>query len=101
MEELVELQRIRSIVLKRSDKEGGWVLTYFDVYLAEGARKLREMYLNEVGEEKPKYKEVTEQVLKELHKQLKRMAVLGVEKGYIGVEDGQNMVPKEPAAARL
>ena len=72
----------------------------FKVYKDAVEKKLRKKYLED-GIWKPKYKEVSESVLKKHHRELKAMAEEGVEKGYICEEDGAVMVPKEPTAARF
>ena len=101
LEELKELQKERKLVIKRSDKKGGWVITNFKVYQEEGDKKLKETFIDENGDLKPKYKEVNESVLKKQHKDLVAMAREGVEQGYICAEDGNNMVTKEPKAGRM
>ena len=101
MEELKMKQKSRDIAIRRSDKCGGWVITNFDVYKAEGDRKLEEKFATEAGEEKPKYVKVSEVVLKKQHKHLKSMAEEGVMKEFLCPEDGGEMVPKEPKAARF
>ena len=40
-------------------------------------------------------------VLKQHHRKLRELAEEGVQEGHIGEEDGQNMLPKEPKAARF
>ena len=80
--ELQELQKSRKLVIKRSDKAGGWVLTNFYVYKSEGDKKLKGTYV-EHNEVKSKYKEVTSGTLKQHHKQFKNMALEGEDKGYI------------------
>ena len=40
-------------------------------------------------------------VLKQHHRKLRELADEGVQEGHIGEEDGQNMLPKEPKAARF
>ena len=101
LEEVQKLQKSGEIVIKRSDKAGGWVIVDTQVYVKEGDKKLDEKYRAEDGTEQAKYKVVDEKVLKKQHKALKEMAREGLEKKYISMEDSLNMVPPEPRAGRL
>ena len=101
MRELQQLQKERKIVIKRSDKAGGLVLMNFTPYKEAGDRKIKETYVDADGQVQPKYKQVSEAVLKRQHKKLLEVTKEGVEKGLICPEDAAIMVPKEPTAGRL
>ena len=101
MAELQQRQRAGEIVIKPSDKAGGWVIVDTAVYVAEGDRKLNEKYLTADGRQEPKYVRVDEALLKKHYKDLRKMGQEGCEKGFISVEDAMDMVPLEPKAARF
>ena len=82
LHELQMLQKNRQIVIRRSDKSGGWVICNFDTYKSEGDKKLKETYC-ENEETKPKYILVNKETLKGHHRLLRDMAEEGFHQGFI------------------
>ena len=64
MQDLNRLQRDCKMVIRRSDKAGGWVLVDYNVYKEAGDSKIKETFVDSMGQTRPKYKVVTEATLK-------------------------------------
>ena len=66
-----------------------------------GDSKIKETFVDSMGQTRPKYKVVTEVTLKRQHRHLRTVVEEGVILGFICQEDGFIMVPKEVKAARF
>ena len=100
LKELKKLQQDQKIVIKKSDKAGGVVIMNFHDYKEEGEKKLRETF-TEDGVSKPKYKLVSDVILRRQHRQLQEIIEEGVERELICTEDAAIMLPQEPTPGRF
>ena len=100
-QDLVTLQRERVLVIKPSDKTGGYCIMDFDDYKEGMDEKLKERFVGPDGVERDKYVRIDEKELKAQWKEVKEVVELGVSRGYITPEDGAVMVPEKPCAGRL
>ena len=100
LKDLVVLQREKEIILKLSDKKGGWVILDYQAYVDKMERKLAETYMEE-GDVKQKYPmSSTVQLIREW-RQVKDVLKRGVQSGYVGEKDGDEALPREPKAGRI
>ena len=100
LKDLVTLQREKQIIIKLSDKKGGWVILNYEDYMEEMERKLAETFVED-GEEKKKYPLSSNTQLKREWRRIKDCVKRGVEEGFIGEKDGQEAMPREPKAGRI
>ena len=99
--ELIDLQRERVIVIKPSDKAGGFVIMDFDTYKADMDKKMEEKFVDTDSVEKLKYPLSSQEQLKREHELVKKIIEEGRDKGFISEEDARLATPSEPKPGRL
>ena len=100
-QDLVTLQREKVLMVKPSDKAGGYCLMDFADYKEEMEEKLKEKFVDTSGELKDKYVQIQQKELKKQWEEVKEVVSFGINRGYITPEDGAIMVPEKPSAGRL
>ena len=101
LKDLVTLQRERVLVIKPADKNPGLTLMDFADYDKAVRAKLSENFTADDGTEKQKYPPSSNKQLKKEFKEIEKLVLEGLAKGFIGEKDAVAAMPAEPKAGRL
>jgi hypothetical protein len=99
--DLQELSKERVVIIKPTDKTGGLAVLPFPAYDKAMRETLSETFVNDEGEEKPKYPSTSPAKLKEEFRAINKILKEGFEKGFFSEKDWEAARPEEPKAGRL
>ena len=96
LSELIALQKTGEIVIQPADK--GFVICLFDRkdYETEAYRHLEDTMEDEFGQKSNYYKKVTENIVNDQYKEIKKVLEEGVKENYISKSFADQLLPQKP-----